>query len=419
MTFKTKISLLLIFGITLGFVVLGFYFNVVKAGSPSSGLPPYEPIEDIPIVGKQSELTAYLKAIFQFGIATIAIVSVVAIMVGGYLYIFSGGSKGVERAKSIIVNALLGLGLALVSWIIIYTINPDLIELKGIRSTKIDIKGGGGATENANENIYAFCDVLESKWKYTSLPVGSPATLQFFLSAPCKDKITSGPIVDVFIEQKQGKASAALGKPPYKTNFTIEREQLVEDQNDKRYLNYKWEIPNTFSEDDRVSFTAIGVDAKASGSKSIVNKPSVNELLILPSLGASQCDIKSVAWLLDASGSIVQEEDIKREKKLKALLNVVVDENCEVVDPNTGKEKFILKVELLNRKQALDGILTYQKTGFIKKQDINGVSNSLWVEEKNPSGGWYYAEVTIVYATPPYAAYTKPKKTNSYIAVPF
>jgi len=54
-------------------------------------------------------------------------------VIGGVQIIFSGGSAGkVADGKRRITEAIWGLILALAAYLILYTINPDLISLKFI-----------------------------------------------------------------------------------------------------------------------------------------------------------------------------------------------------------------------------------------------------------------------------------------------
>lgn len=51
------------------------------------------------------------------------------IVIGGYFYMFSLGVGGqVKKAKEWILYALLGISLAVLSWIILYTINPPTVQ---------------------------------------------------------------------------------------------------------------------------------------------------------------------------------------------------------------------------------------------------------------------------------------------------
>jgi hypothetical protein len=82
-------------------------------------------------------LQEYLEAAYKFGIAIVAILAVVMIGVGGFMYIVtSAGNAGkLANAKEIITSAILGLVMALLSWLILFVINPDLVgnTLKGVK----------------------------------------------------------------------------------------------------------------------------------------------------------------------------------------------------------------------------------------------------------------------------------------------
>ncbi len=73
-------------------------------------------------------LGQYINAIFRYGVGLAAILTVVMIMVGGFIWLTSGGSPDkVGRAKEYITSSIVGLLLALFSYVILYTINPRLV----------------------------------------------------------------------------------------------------------------------------------------------------------------------------------------------------------------------------------------------------------------------------------------------------
>jgi len=77
------------------------------------------------------DIGQYIFAIYNIAIGLAAILAVIMIMAGGVLWLLAGGSpERVNNAKSYISSALLGLFLALSSFIILQTINPRLIELE-------------------------------------------------------------------------------------------------------------------------------------------------------------------------------------------------------------------------------------------------------------------------------------------------
>ena len=87
-----------------------------------------------------SNLTTFLGDLFDFGIAIAVALSVIMISWGGILYMTTDSWLGKEDGKEKIKNALYGLALALVCWLILYTINPCLVYF-----------GGGGGCKQPNQ----------------------------------------------------------------------------------------------------------------------------------------------------------------------------------------------------------------------------------------------------------------------------
>jgi len=84
------------------------------------------------VLEKTETLTDYLKFIFPLAIGLAALLALVMITIGGIEYIFSAvpgvKSEGLKRIQ----EAIWGLLLALAAYLILYTINPDLINLSFI-----------------------------------------------------------------------------------------------------------------------------------------------------------------------------------------------------------------------------------------------------------------------------------------------
>lgn len=76
-------------------------------------------------------LTDYLNWLFRFALVAAAFLAVVQIVIGGIQMIIGGASETQRtNAKSRIQDAIYGLLLALASWLILWTINPDLAKMK-------------------------------------------------------------------------------------------------------------------------------------------------------------------------------------------------------------------------------------------------------------------------------------------------
>ena len=75
----------------------------------------------------------YIGVVYQYGVGLAAVLATVMIMAGGFLWLTSGGSPDrVGKAKEFIAGSLTGLLLALFSFMILYTVNPELVKLTPI-----------------------------------------------------------------------------------------------------------------------------------------------------------------------------------------------------------------------------------------------------------------------------------------------
>lgn len=87
---------------------------------------------DTPL-GNISSITDMANALFKLGIAACVVAACIYIAIGSFYYFVAAGSnaKTAEKGKEIIERAIIGLVLALISWIILNTIHPQFAkELK-------------------------------------------------------------------------------------------------------------------------------------------------------------------------------------------------------------------------------------------------------------------------------------------------
>jgi hypothetical protein len=81
----------------------------------------------------------YITEIYTYFIGIVGILATVVMMIGGVVWITAGGNASrVGEAKAWISGALMGLVLALASFTILNTINPDLVSMKKLNITPID-----------------------------------------------------------------------------------------------------------------------------------------------------------------------------------------------------------------------------------------------------------------------------------------
>jgi|GEM_PF-2137771 len=91
----------------------------------------YSPMETLPGFAKTADFATFISNLYKFGIWTVGICALVMIVIGGYMYAASGGNNAsMEKAKTFITDALVGLILALLAYLILYIINPELVKIK-------------------------------------------------------------------------------------------------------------------------------------------------------------------------------------------------------------------------------------------------------------------------------------------------
>lgn len=118
-----------------------FLFLIIVPSITFATNEKYKLLETIPLIGTQGSsnvnLSTYLLGAFKFIIASVAIASLVMIIIGGYLYIISTGNQAKSsNAKEIIWNALIGLIISFFIGILFLIINPDILSF----SPKIENK---------------------------------------------------------------------------------------------------------------------------------------------------------------------------------------------------------------------------------------------------------------------------------------
>lgn len=106
----------------------------------------------VSIGGKRTVLDIgdYIAAAYKYGVAIASIIAAIMMMIGGFQYLTAGGDASrVSAAKGRIVDAIVGLCLTLGAYLILNTINPDLVSLRLPRVSMVKRVSfvGCGATE--------------------------------------------------------------------------------------------------------------------------------------------------------------------------------------------------------------------------------------------------------------------------------
>ena len=89
--------------------------------------------------GSTKDIAEYIKAIYKYALGIVGILATVVLMFGGVLWIIAGGNaERITNAKSWITAALTGLVLALTSYMILYIVNPGLVNFRVTPVTSVE-----------------------------------------------------------------------------------------------------------------------------------------------------------------------------------------------------------------------------------------------------------------------------------------
>lgn len=145
------LKLFLFFIIIFGF--LSSIFNLVQAATDCPigqgwcievsipGLKAGTPVKDPGV---------YFEKVYIFAVALGAILAVVMIIYGGFIWMTSPAVANIQKGKDMIYGAISGLILLLASYLILYTINPELVGLSSpaMQNVNIDTGNTGGSNNS-------------------------------------------------------------------------------------------------------------------------------------------------------------------------------------------------------------------------------------------------------------------------------
>lgn len=109
----------------------------------------YQPLQNVKLPNGGGNLfnpniVPYLQNIFSFSVAIAGGLAVIMIVIGGIKYMMSEAITDKGDAKDQIQSAVKGLLIALTAYVLLYTINPDLVKLR-FNITSVSAPSGGTA----------------------------------------------------------------------------------------------------------------------------------------------------------------------------------------------------------------------------------------------------------------------------------
>lgn len=88
-------------------------------------------------------LARYIKAFYDYGLKAAGILAAVILMGGGALWLTSAGNESkIGQAREMIVGAISGLVILFSAWLILNTVNPELLKLTPMSLTNLDTSFG-------------------------------------------------------------------------------------------------------------------------------------------------------------------------------------------------------------------------------------------------------------------------------------
>ncbi len=121
-------------------------------------------------------ITVYLSTIFRLSIGAAAVLAVIMIMIGGFVWAASAGDAGrIKTAKNMITSAATGLFLTLGAYTFLQVVNPGILNMQGLKVALVQPR---------------YVDIVEDYVPETETPItttGAPSQYDEIFSkyAPC------------------------------------------------------------------------------------------------------------------------------------------------------------------------------------------------------------------------------------------
>jgi hypothetical protein len=92
-------------------------------------------------------LAQYIQALYNYGLSVGGILAAIMLMAGGILWLVSAGDSGkIGQAKDLIMGSIVGIFILFGAYLILNTINPKLVQMKGVEVLGIKAQTGSLTT---------------------------------------------------------------------------------------------------------------------------------------------------------------------------------------------------------------------------------------------------------------------------------
>ncbi len=175
-----------------------------------------------------ADLFSCVNQLYKYALVISSIAAIIMIMIGGYMYIFSGGSeKKVGTAKSFIQSSLVGIAVMLVGFVLLGQINPNLLTIKNITPQQVAFtnwdlsneayQGAWGGSTPGTTYTNGGKPVAKGQWKDLVNKIAQETNLDPCILQALLDKESSGGIPDSIGHDSHNKSSDPFNpnSPPF------------------------------------------------------------------------------------------------------------------------------------------------------------------------------------------------------------
>lgn len=162
--------------VALNFLMLALLFaSIIVPGpvmatevkfTPQVSVPGQPEVIDFTNVQNTKPIADYVKNFFKYLSGVAGILATVFMMIGGVIWLTAGGSADkISTAKSYITSSITGLLLAFGAYILLATINTDLVNLRVSNIQQIAAPGCCEVPKAGGLCAYTTADQCKSGWK--------------------------------------------------------------------------------------------------------------------------------------------------------------------------------------------------------------------------------------------------------------
>lgn len=146
---KNNLSLKILFLIPILFFGVLLIGKIGSAAESFTLTTKYLPTE----IETGGDIPTFLNSVYMWGISIVGILALFQLIIGGFQYMTSGAIDQKSSAKEKITDALIGLVLALSSFLILNIASPELTMFKDLELSKIeDLIAGAPGTQPTTPN---------------------------------------------------------------------------------------------------------------------------------------------------------------------------------------------------------------------------------------------------------------------------